>query len=518
MKTALLASLLASLILAATARANEYIFYSCKTPNGSAAPTDGWTATGGTNYGWAEDGCGSGGPLGAGMRGPSQLANTARIGWGFDSGAAPIRGYTIARDGRIAGGGWGVTMLMFTANAMNNEDGGRRVDYCAAYQDCSSLRGSITRDASTIPGDSHGWFFTMACGGYAGELCTHSDSSPDFGELHVRSAAFTLEDGEQPSVSGTGGSLTAEAASSGALTFLASDAISGIARATIEADGGEIVSIVPSANDGRCRSLGQAGSIPDYLYRQPCPSRQQVELTLPRDALTNGEHTLRARVYDAAGNGATVFGPRRILVTGSRLTGLSAASISIDGATSVVANYGKNIQLTGTLRANTGEPIAGARIESTFASSAATRARIARTVHTDADGRFSVTTRASANRTWTLFNADTGARLTGKLKVRSRISLRAARKRVKALGKMHLTGRIPSEPARHGASVAIKVKNGRTWRTVAVVRSSRTGRFKFSYRFTRTSDASLLFRAVALKSSDLTVSPTPSRTLRIRVG
>ena len=517
MRTALIASMLAALVFATTASANEYVVYSCKTPSGAPAPTDGWSATGGVSFGWAVDRCGSGGSLGAGMGGPSQPSNSASIGWGFDSGAAPIRSYTINRSGRISGGGFGVSMFMFTANTMNDPNGGRAVDYCAAHHACQSISGTVTRDASSIPGDSRGWFFTMACGGYAGEVCTHP-GSPDFGEIHVNSAAFTLEDSEQPSVASVGGSLTSEGASFGTIGFMANDDVSGIARATIEVDGAEHDSIVPNANGGRCNRIGQAGATHDYLYRRPCPTRQQVELTLPRNTLTNGEHIIRVRAYDAAGNSVTAFGPRRIHVTGSLVTGFSAAKISLDGSTSMVANYGRNVRFNGTLRTNTGEPIAAARIEATLDSRAAKRARTSHVVHTDSDGRFSFSSRALATRSWTLINRDTGARLTGKIKVRSRISLRAARTRVRSLGKMRLTGRIPSERAKHGASVAIKVKSGRRWRTIAVVRATREGRFKFNYRFTRISHATLRFRAVALRSSDLTVSPTASRSVTMKIG
>jgi hypothetical protein len=512
-----MASMLAALVFATTASANEYVVYSCKTPSGAPAPTDGWSVTGGASFGWAVDRCGVGGSLGAGMGGNSQPSNAASIGWGFDSGPAPIRGYTINRSGRISGGGFGVSMFMFTANAYNDPNGGRQVDYCSAHTACQSITGSVTRDGSRIPGDSHGWFFTMACGGYAGELCTRPGAS-DFGEINVNSAAFTLEDNEQPAVASVGGSLMAEGASFGTLSFMASDDVSGIARAAIEIDGTERVSIVPNANGGRCNRVGQAGATNDYLYRRPCPARQQVELTLPRNSLTNGEHTIRARAYDASGNSVTAFGPRRIHVTGSPVTGLSAAKISIDGSTKMVANYGRSVRMSGTLRTNTGEPIAGARIESAFDSKAATRSQVNRVVHTDADGRFSFSTRALASRSWTLTNQDTGARLAGKLKVRSRIALRASRNRIRSLGKMRLTGRIPSERAKHGASVAIKVKNGSRWRTVAVVRATREGHFEFNYRFTRVSRATLRFRAAALKSSDLPVAATPSRSVSIRVG
>lgn len=518
MKFALIATLLASLLFASTASANEYVVYSCKTPSGAAAPSDGWSATGAAVYSWSQDTCRSGGSMGAGMSGPSQLSNVARVGWGFDSGAAPIRGYRIERDGRVSGGGWGVSMLMYTANAQDLSDGAHSVDYCASYTGCSTLSGLLARDATALPGELHNWFFSIGCGGYADQSCTHSDTVPDFGEIHVRSAAFTLEDAEQPSVASPGGSLTAEGASFGALSYLASDDITGIARATIESDGAELISTVPNSNGGRCQRVGQAGSTNDYLYRRPCPPRQQVEMTLPRNTLTNGEHVIRARVYDASGNGLTVFGPRRIQVTGSNVNGFSAARFSIDGPGGIVANYGRRVRINGRLFANTGEPLAGARVESTFDSNSATRARIARVVHTDSDGRFSFTVRALANRTWSLNNPDTGAALSGKLIVRSRISLRASRRRISPRGRMHLVGRIPSERARHGASVAIKVKSGRRWRTVAVVRTTRTGAFNFSYRFRRISHASLRFRAVALKSSDLTVSARPSRSLTVRIG
>jgi hypothetical protein len=517
MKFALIASLLAALVFASTATANEYVVYSCKTPSGAPAPTDGWSANGAASFGWAVDNCATGGSLRAGMGGLDQPTG-ARVGWGFDSGAAPIRSYSIVRDGRIDGGGWGTSMVLFAANAHNDEDGSRRVDYCAAHEGCSTVSGSVARDAMTIPGDSRGWFFTMTCGGYVGELCRHAESAPNFGELHVRAATFHLEDSDQPIVSNVGGSLSAEGASFGALSFNAIDDVSGIARATIEVDGAEHVSIVPNSNGGRCQRLGQAGATPDYLYRRPCPNRQQVELTLPRSSLTNGEHVIRVRAFDAAGNAVTAFGPRRIVVAGSLVNGLSAAKFSIEGTRSLVANYGRAVQVNGTLRTNTGDAIAGARVEATFDSTAASRTRISRVVHTDADGRFSISTRALANRSWALVNHETGAKLTGKLKVRSRISLRAARKRVNAFGRMRLTGRLPSERAKHGASVAIKVKNGRRWRTVAVLRATREGHFKFNYRFTRISQATLRFRAVALRSSDLTVAARPSRTVAIRVG
>ena len=174
---------------------------------------------------------------------------------------------------------------------------------------------------------------------------------------------------------------------------------------------------------------------------------------------------------------------------------------------SIVANYGRSVRISGTLRSEhrRADRRRANRLDAQLAVPQ-TRARIARVVHTDADGRFSISTRATANRTWTLINQDTGARLTGKLKVRSRISLRAARKRVSSFGKMRPDRPHPERTRATRRERRDQSQERSRWRTVAVVRSQpATGRFKFSYRFTRISHARLRFRAVALKSSDLTV-------------
>jgi hypothetical protein len=275
-----------------------------------------------------------------------------------------------------------------------------------------------------------------------------------------------------------------------------------------------------SNEDGRCQRVGLAGAVNDFMYRRPCATRRQFELDLAPDSLTSGTHTIRARVYDAAGNALTVYGPRRIAVTSSSVKGAASSTARFvpEGSSRIVANFGKRVRIAGRLETNLGEPIAGAPITVTMTSSSASRTKVVRTLHTDADGRYELTARATANRSIEFSHEASGALLTGSLKVHSQIALRAAKRHVKSLGKMRLTGRVPGERAKRGATVAIKVRSGRGWRTVAVARTDRSGAFKFTYRFRRVSHATLKFRAVALASGDLTVDPRPSRALRIRVG
>lgn len=518
--TAALLALAALGAFASTATAREYVVYSCKLPDGRPAPTDGWSAHGSAPYVWWSNSCASGGSIAAGLHGTSQPANTSNVGWGFDSGAAPIHSYKIQRAGRVSGWTSGVSMVLYSADAKNIPGNGYVVDYCAVFAGCNGTSGNLVRSVPQINDNSHGWFFTLGCGGYEGYSCPLASGASDFGQLQINSAEFTLEDDDLPSASGVSGSLTSAGASSGSIGFEAADATSGVQRGSIEVDGNEIVSAAAAPEDTRCNRIGLAGSVNDYVYRRPCPTRRQLELTLPASALSPGEHTLRVRVHDAAGNALTVFGPRKLSVAESTVkgAGASAARFVPDGSASMVASYGRIVRIAGTLETNTGDPISGASVALAMTSSAATRKRIVRTIHTDYDGHYALTVRATASRSIVLTHEDSGAALAGSLKVRSRITLRAAKRHLRALGKMRLTGKIPSERAKRGASVAIKVKSGRRWRTVSVVRTDRSGAFKFSYRFQRTRHARLIFRAVALKSSDLTVSPTPSKRLPIRVG
>jgi hypothetical protein len=515
-KSLLKATLLAVcvlLIATATGGAREYVVHTCKLPDGRPAPTDGWSSGGSVAYSWFSDACARGGSLSAGLGGVEQPVGNSLITWGFNSGAATIRGYRIVRSGTLRSSSPGVSMYLFTNDAENRPNTGRPHESCTHYQGCTGIAGLLTR--TTVPDDSHAWFFSMGCGGYVGWSCTLAKGAGDFGSFQIDSASFTLDDSEVPSTGAAEGSLTAAGATSGSLRLTAEDAVSGLRRATVEVDGNVVATAAPDPATLTCSEVGQS-SLPDFTLRRPCPAKAQFELTLGEGQVPEGEHVVRARVYDAAGNGATAFGPRTVAVRG--ITSLATAGIVPDQSTSLLASFGRTLNVTGTLVSASGRAVAGATIVATQLSPTAFTARRTSTLTTDSAGRWSLRVRATSNRSIELAHAESGAVLSMRLATRSKVRLRAARHNVPSLGRMQLTGSIQTERARRGASVAIKVRQGRGWRTIGITRASTRGHFKFDYRFRRTRHATFIFRAVVLRSGDVVVSPTPSNRVRVRVG
>lgn len=512
--TLLVGLMLAALLAPMAAQSREYIVYSCKLPDGRPAPTDGWRATGSAFYEWFSDGCASGGPLAAGMAGDRQAANAAAINWSFDSGPATIRGYAISRSGRISGGGYGASMYLTTADAADANSNGHITDNCTFYTGCVALGGMLVREVPRIPEGATRWTFSIGCGGSAGAVCLPV-GAPDFGHIAIDSARFRLDDPEQPQIESTGGTLEAVATGGAAIDITAVDAVSGVAEAVIEA--GDAVIATARAGGDRCRPLGLAAGTHDYNYRRPCPQRWRFTLQPAVGALPVGSHTLRARVFDAAGNIVTALPPARVTVGALSASGVSETRVVLDGPSRVKARLGRRVRFTGKVESGSGTGLGGVALTAFLRSDAAQRRVVRRRLVTDPTGRFALALRATASRRVEISTA-TAPPATATLAVTAPVDLHAEHRRVAPLGLMRLTGRIRGETARRGASVAIKVRSGRSWRTIGVARADRHGRFTFSYRFRRTRHGSFAFRAVALRSSDLTVTPLPSRPLRIRVG
>lgn len=525
-----LIALLVVLFLPGDASAGEYVVHSCKTPDGKPAPTDGWRTTGSTPWGTWANHCAAGGSMVANLGPQAQNANTSFIGWGFETGGAPVRGYSIWRTGAATAAGYNVSGLYYTADAEGGAASARIIDYCPTAYGCQYVgsmqagmgeANRLTRTAAQIGLGSKAWYSAVGCGSAYTGSCAPIAGAGEVGSLAVHAASFRLGDDVAPVATPASGSLTAPGVGVGDIRFLAKDDWSGIYRAIIEVDGIETASVTPNTNSGRCVKVGLAGATNDFLFLRPCPESQEVELSLPAGAVAAGAHQLRVRVEDAAGNRATAFGPTSINVTASQAAGVGALATGRfvpDKPGPRTTNFGSSARLSGMLIDRNGSPLANARVSVELSSDAAQRRRLLRELTTGPDGRYAISVSGNASRAVEFTHSASGATLTQKVNVRSRISLRAIRARVNSYGRISLKGRLPAEQSRRGANAEIQVRRPGGWRTIALPRVSRTGHFRLRYRLRRTAHATFRFRAVIRPSSDLTVTPRASRTVWVKVG
>ena len=127
----------------------------------------------------------------------------------------------------------------------------------------------------------------------------------------IHSAAIEIEDANTPQASGFGGTLLSATASGTAqLQFTASETPPGpgIYTVIVSVDGHALYDGTPDANAGKCVSVGRdASGVPEFLYADPCPLSEQVDLPIETTDLADGRHELQVSVVDAAGVVATAY-------------------------------------------------------------------------------------------------------------------------------------------------------------------------------------------------------------------
>ncbi|MGB0872107.1 MAG: hypothetical protein ACPGYP_03110 [Solirubrobacterales bacterium] len=512
--------------------AGTYKVYSCKSPDGRDAPTDGWFATGFATFSHFANNCQNGGSMQVVLSGSTQPAGSSYVGWGFDTAGPRIVDYKIHRSGTSTAIGHGTSALLYSAREHNDPGGARGVDYCASFQGCLGVGNPAAGAASgnllhqggaQLPSDLTAWYIAVGCGGFAGYSCSPMAGAANHGSAYVHAAEFTLVDDDAPQVAGVRGDIAHSTGLTGIaeIAFHASDAGSGVHRAVIEVDGVEVVSGTPNPYSGRCVRVGLAGTVNDFYFRQPCPREQPVEMSLSTGSLADGPHIVRVRVLDAAGNSTTVFGPKSLSVmnTVAPIRPFESARFDPDQPSRQSTNYGRRKTLSGRLLNANAAPLPNAAlvVHEKVARAGAPRRRVA-TLVTDDLGRYRYRPPATASRDVLIEHAVSGASTSSSLIVTSRLQLRALRSRVPAFGRMILRGKIPSERSLRRVTVEIQAKSGRRWKTVGVRRATPGGVFTFRYKFRRTARASLQFRARARRSSDLPVLPRASRTVRLKVG
>jgi hypothetical protein len=309
--TAIIAVVMAMMLLPAGARAGEWIQASCVNPNGSPAPSAGWTgySSGNPGAGGTSTRCAPGTPM------------TAYLDWLFGppyGGGAEGLLYTAPAGSTIVGGNVNVRLMavgtgpsMVTDAALAEPASGSNdvIKQCAPrLAPCTNGTWSGNRQ---LPADQGGAVTaSVSCLGSSSTQCDQTGSpNGDLARVQVRSADILLRNDSVPTGTNfSGGVFVPHASGTVGLLFTAADPGGpGVYRADVRIDGHYVYAATPDTEDGACVPVAALGAIMVFDWQQPCPASVPVDATVSTQALRDGRHRLQVIVTDAAGNVATVL-------------------------------------------------------------------------------------------------------------------------------------------------------------------------------------------------------------------
>jgi hypothetical protein len=545
---ATLAASLALALVAARARA-DYHVYACRTPDGGAAPVDGWSgsvAAGGAFDDYALNTCAEGGALVAAL-GDQTIhgANVDRATWAFTSPAdTTIRSGTLWRAGYVHGrSNESATYQLWMTGPNEN----LAFDECIFTLGCSQL-GEFSNVFSpqnrvSVPPGSLGSRLVLNanCGVIPGHVCEPNTGDPNgFAAVsYLYAADLTLEDNEGPHASNASGDLASGPTIQGQsdLAFDATDSGSGVYQALFSVDGQVVQRTVLDSNGGRCKDVGQTtDGLAAFLYVQPCKPSVSVDVPFDTTKVGNGAHHLVVSVIDAAGNSAPVLDrtitianpPAPGAANGTNASTRAALSVRWRGTrrASLMTGFGRAQTLTGRLTGPGGVPIAGAAIDlSATPSYAGARALQIRSLQTGPDGRFSlrIAGGGSSRSLRFAYRAHVGdiaavATRTLTLKVRVGMALSVSPQATSVGHTIFFHGLLRGAPIPNGGKqLVLEARSpGSPWIEFKVVRTDAHGRYRASYRFKFPGPAHYRFRARSEPESDFPFAGGSSNVVAVR--
>jgi hypothetical protein len=313
---------IASASLASTAHAGQWVQISCENPNGSSAPSEGWTSSqsGSLIYpAVADTTCSAGAAMFAGI----PTSTTAPAGSGETLTYTPPTGSTLAggtMDVQLSADGYGsqssgAALVLSPADSTNDE-----VETCATWS-AGCWAGSVghgpggasdfTGDITLPPNLGGTITITGAClTEPGGSACDQGGGNGVWAGAWVTSADALLSSDAIPTAANfTGTILQPDASGTAQLDFTAEESDGpGIYNVTVDVDGASVYSGTPNTNNGECVAQGTypGTSALEFDYAQPCPTQASVAVPIDTTALKNGKHELTVTVTDAAGDPATV--------------------------------------------------------------------------------------------------------------------------------------------------------------------------------------------------------------------
>jgi hypothetical protein len=152
------------------------------------------------------------------------------------------------------------------------------------------------------------------------------------------------------------------------------------------------------------------------------------------------------------------------------------------------ASYGRRLRVHGRLVTADGAPVANATFCVGTQSSARAPVRAAASIVADARGRFSYMLRPGpSRRVWFVHRAGgTSVAASVLVRVRAPVTLRASPRSLRNGQAVTLRGRLGGQARARGLLVVLQARGDKGWITFATTRTSRRGRFQYSYQFTGT--------------------------------
>jgi hypothetical protein len=526
---------------ASTAQAGQYHVYSCRTPAGASAPTDGWSGSVATTSAYdtyALNSCGSGGALVAALGDQTtHQANNDRATWSFATPAfASLAGASLWRAAYLHGtpGEKATYQFWLAGPAVTGV-----FDECLFSEECHGV-GDLTQPQAVsnrvvVPTANRGTslYLNVSCGaGLPGNECRGGFGDPNnyAAAVYLYAADLTLEQNTGPAATNVSGELATAPVVGGTsdVAFSASDAGSGVYQAVFTVDGHVVQRTVVDRNGGRCADIGgTSDGSPAFLYLQPCLSSVSVDVPFDTSTVANGVHRIQLTVTDPAGNSAPVL-DRQVTVSnapgsaaastgqpnGSGAGGQASLAASWRGTSStrLAVPFGRTETVDGRLAGAGGQPIAGAQIDVQISQAYAGAAALALTgPRTAADGTFTMTIPAGASsRTLRLaYRARVGDALptatrTLQLSVRAGLRVSVAPRSTYVGRRIRFSGRLLGGPVpASGKLLILEARAPRgPWIQFEVVRSDTRGRFRAGYRFKFPGPADYQFRVVSEPESD----------------
>ena len=595
MKRTLRSTLVVALLIAAaqTANANTYDVYSCwagadtfRNPNASSAAwTKDQSAAGG--HFTSGDDCGTNGYSGAirvasmtgalAYRGQyTELAFTAPPGTTLAGASLWRRAWTYGTGTGSASQRNFLTTFANGTALSSDSDGGSDVPYGTRGSGPGTTHGIASANLLTLnltPRAPSSVAYRVGCGFDAGCPTTSaSGPSPSYAASGVElfGAIVSVTDTVAPSMWIGDSGLFDGTTSSGTRSIFvqAASDTSGIKTLAAFADGDVIpIGVVDYEEDlNRC----------NWAMPAPCQNVSEVEIPVDTGLLTDGQHSIVVKAFDAADNekastthyvtvknagtsdptptdpdpidptptdptptdptpasSGTTDGtglPNGISGgTGSDRAGGPSLTIAFEqnGGSRLKAKYGRMVVVRGHLRDGGGAAIANAQINfSALTTKPGARVRDLGSVRTDGDGSFSlsVATKLGSRQLRFAYRPLLGGAVAvtaeAQLDVLAPVSLKVGPKHVHNKHAVVFRGRLGAGPIpRKGKVVNLQVVVDGHWHTFATVRSSTTGRFTYRYRFTRTyGRVTYSFRARSRYEAAYPFIAGSSRTVRVRVN